>query len=367
LKSYEEDSMKTKIKHILIQCIFIINFLLAFALFNANASSDIPKRIFILHSYEAGHICGQPQHDGVIAALGKAGFNKKENLEIEAYYMDTKRKNNTPKLMMAQASKALEKIRSFSPQVLVTLDDNAFRTVALNLVDSPISIVFSGMNSQPEYYNQLKPLIDSRSHPNHNITGVYEKLHIVDAIRVHSKLFPGLKKIRIFVDPSLTGQAISKQIEIEIKEESIDCDWEVKTTRNWEEYQAEILATNKDSETGAIYPAALLLKDCKETTYTAPEIFAWTIQNSNKPEIALNYEFTRLGLFGGAAVDFYSMGCQAGQMVARILMGENPGDIPIEDARRYALVFNIKRAEQLGITIPPDILMAADEVVLDNL
>jgi ABC-type uncharacterized transport system substrate-binding protein len=108
-----------------------------------------------------------------------------------------------------------------------------------------------------------------------------------------------------------------------------------------------------------------LLKDCKETTYTAPEIFAWTIQNSNKPEIALNYEFTRLGLFGGAAVDFYSMGCQAGQMVARILRGENPGNIPIEDARRYALVFNIKRAEQLGIKISPDILMAADEVVLD--
>ena len=33
---------------------------------------------------------------------------------------------------------------------------------------------------------------------------------------------------------------------------------------------------------------------------------------------------------------------------------------------RYALVFNIKRAEQLGIKIPSDILMAADEVVLDS-
>ncbi|MCK4605498.1 MAG: hypothetical protein KAU41_12550 [Deltaproteobacteria bacterium] len=358
--------MKSKIRHVLIQGLFIINFLLVFGLFNVNASSDIPRRIFILHSYEAGHICGQPQHDGVIAALKKAGFNKKEGLEIEAYYMDTKRKNNTPKLMMVQTRKALKKIRSFSPQVLVTLDDNAFRTVALDLVDSPVPIVFSGMNSQPEHYNLIKPCIDSRSHPGHNITGVYEKLHIVDAIRVHTKLFPGLKKIRIFTDPSRTGQAISKQIKIEIKEGSIACDWEVKITRNWEEYQTEICATNMDSDVGAIYPAALLLKDRKGKTYTSPEILAWTVQNSKKPEIALNYAFTRLGLFGGAAVDFYSMGCQAGQMVVRILRGEDPGNIPIEEARRYALVFNIKRAEQLGIKIPSDILMAADEVVLDS-
>jgi putative tryptophan/tyrosine transport system substrate-binding protein len=359
--------MKPKIRYVLIQGLFIINFLLVFGLFNVNASSDIPKKIFILHSYEADHICGKPQHDGVIAALEKAGFNKKEDLEIEAYYMDTKRKNNTPKLITEQGRKALERIRSFSPQILVILDDNAFRSVAIDLINSPIAIVFSGMNNQPENYNQIKPCIDSRSHPGHNITGVYEKLHIVDAIRVHKRLFPGLKKIMILVDPSPTGQAISEQIKIEVKEGSAACDWEMKITRNWEEYQAEIRAINMDPEIGVIYPAALLLKDRKGKTYTAPEIFAWTIQNSKKPEIALNFAFTHLGLFGGAAVDFYSMGYQAGQMVARILKGEDPGNITIEDARRYALVFNIKRAEQLGIKIPSDILMAADEVVSDNL
>jgi ABC-type uncharacterized transport system substrate-binding protein len=120
---------------------------------------------------------------------------------------------------------------------------------------------------------------------------------------------------------------------------------------------------NRDSEVNAFYPAALLLKDNNGTTYTTPEIFAWTVLNSRKPEIALNYEFTRMGLFGGAAVDFYAMGVQAGRMVAKCLRGENPGSIGIEDAEKYALVFNLKRAEQLGIKIPPDILMAADEVV----
>ncbi len=359
-----EESMKRKIRYLWTPSIFAMLFLLSLVFFVVKASSGPPPRVFILHSYECGHVCGQPQHNGVVAALKKAGFCKKENVKIEQYFMDTKRKNNTPELIAEQSRIALDKIRSFCPQVLVTLDDNAFGAVVSDLVDTPVSIVFSGMNGQPEDYNQTKPCIDSRSRPGHNITGIYEKLHIVDAIRVHSRLFPGLGKIRIFVDPSPTGQAISRQIRLEIKREPIPCAWDMKTTRSWKEYQAGILSANRDSDVGAIYPAALLLKDRAGKTYTAPEIFAWTILNSKKPEIALNYAFTRMGLFGGAAVNFYSMGYQAGQMVAKILLGKDPGDIPIEDAQRYALVFNLERANQLGIEIPLDILMAADEVVL---
>ena len=351
-----------------IGCVLALCFLVMFLLFSSNvfavkASPESPHRIFILHSYEDRHVCGQPQHDGVMAALKEAGLTKEKNLEIQVYFMDTKRKNNTPELIGEQARIALKKIRAFRPHVLVTIDDNAFRTVALNLVDSPMSIVFSGMNGQPENYNQTVLWMDSRSHPGHNITGVYEKLHIVDAVKVHSKLFPGLKKVRMFVDSSPTGRAISEQIKLEMKTESIPCAWDMKVVKSWEEYQEEIPLANIDPEVGAIYPAVLLLKDREGKTYTAPEIFAWTTQNSKKPEIALNYAFTRIGLFGGAAVDFHAMGLQAGQMVDRILRGEDPGSIPIEDAERYALVFNLKRAKQLGITIPPDILMAADDIV----
>ena len=69
-----------------------------------------------------------------------------------------------------------------------------------------------------------------------------------------------------------------------------------------------------------------------------------------------------LGLFGGAGVDFKSMGYQAGMMVTRILRGEPAGSIPIEDAERYALVFHLDRAQALGVRIPDEILLAADEV-----
>jgi ABC-type uncharacterized transport system substrate-binding protein len=49
-------------------------------------------------------------------------------------------------------------------------------------------------------------------------------------------------------------------------------------------------------------------------------------------------------------------------MVAQIMKETSPGDIPIEEAERYALVFNLRRARELGMEIPIDILMAADVV-----
>ncbi|MBI9089070.1 MAG: hypothetical protein JEZ12_07635 [Desulfobacterium sp.] len=339
--------------------------LLLATLGNAFSQPNEMHRVFILHSYEKDHVCGQPQHNGVIAALTDAGFEENVDFKVQAFYMDTKRTNNTPPLIHRQAQKALAAIDDFKPHVLVPLDDNAFRTVALALTDSPMAIVFCGMNGQPEAYNRIKPFMETRLQPGHNTTGVYEKLYIADAIRVHSRLLPGLEKVRIFVDTSPTGFAIHRQILLEMAHPSIPWDWEITVIANWEQYQQEILLANQDPATSAIYPGVLLLKDVAGATYTAPEIFAWTVKHSTKPEIPLNYAFAHMGLFGGAAVDFHAMGVQVGQMVARIFNGVSPGTISIQDAKKYALVFNLKRARQLGITIPPEILMAADEVITE--
>jgi hypothetical protein len=279
--------------------------------------------------------------------------------------MDTKRRNNTAELIREQGDRALEIIRRSPPDVLVVLDDNAFATVGLEMAGTDIPVVFSGMNGQPEAYHEKRPFLNSRGRPGHNVTGVYETLHIVDAFRVHTRLFPDTGGIRILLDTSPTGRAIARQIELEIETDPPPVAWDIRTVTDWDAYQDEIRDVNRDEEIGAIYPAALLLKDASGRSYTTPDIIRWTVEHSTKPEISLNYEFTRLGLFGGAAVDFHAMGEQAGRMVARILRGEPAGEIPMEDARKYALVFNLHRAQQLGIVIADDVLMAADEVVVN--
>ncbi len=149
------------------------------------------------------------------------------NLETAVYHMDTKRKHNRPEQIEAQARIVLKKMGTWKPDVLVTLDDNAFRTVGLSLANTQIAIVFSGVNGQPEVYSRQVLFLNFREKPGHNVTGVYEKLHIADAIRVHSRMFPEMRELRIISDTSPTGQAISRQIRLELEGQALPCKWQM--------------------------------------------------------------------------------------------------------------------------------------------
>ncbi len=54
---------------------------------------------------------------------------------------------------------------------------------------------------------------------------------------------------------------------------------------------------------------------------------------------------------------------QAALYVDRVLRGANPADLPVQAPTRYETAVNLKTAKALGLTVPPGLLVAADEVI----
>ena len=87
------------------------------------------------------------------------------------------------------------------------------------------------------------------------------------------------------------------------------------------------------------------------------------VMASGKPTVGTYPDWGRAGLLMSYSADLLDDFRRAGIYAAKILGGEKPGDLPIEQASKFTLVVNVRTANKLGINVPPTLLTLADEVV----
>ena len=97
--------------------------------------------------------------------------------------------------------------------------------------------------------------------------------------------------------------------------------------------------------------------------FSQPAERAARLLRDHVPAISATRDFALAGGLMSYEPDTTEWGRAAGIYTGRILKGDRPDDLPVQQATRFILTINLKTAESLGITFPTTLLVRADEVI----
>jgi putative tryptophan/tyrosine transport system substrate-binding protein len=226
-----------------------------------------------------------------------------------------------------------------------------FAAIAAKQATSTIPIVFI-IGANPV----KRGLVASLNRPGGNLTGVTFLSTELGSKRLEllRDLVPHASTIAYLAGPS---RAVDDETsEIVAAARLLEQEIVVVEARNDNELETAFAAFVQRRAAGLIVAASPFLVDNRR------KIVALAARNKI-PAVypALGYVFTG-GLMSYSADETEGIG-QAAVYVGRILKGEKPADLPVQQATRFKLAVNIKTAKSLGLEVPPKLLAIADQVI----
>lgn len=310
------------------------------------------KKVLVLHSYHADYVWLEDVNKGILSGLAEERFSPEKNIIIEYFYMDTKRKTSE-KWKREISQQAMEKINSWQPDVVIATDDNAQKYVVAEMRDAGVNFVFLGVNADPMAYN----FINSPEDPGGTITGSIERARFEQSVRLLKRLAPDVKRIAVVCDDGPTGKSVVNRI----LRTAENLDIEIVSSRRigrfseWKNYVRSV----QDYADALLVVVYHTLKDEKGNGVSGDEVLNWTINNSKLPDIGFWSWAVEGGLLCSEAISGYQQGFYAATVASYVLMGQKPGDFPVDKPQRGEACINLARAEMLGMDIPADIKRTA--------
>jgi putative tryptophan/tyrosine transport system substrate-binding protein len=107
---------------------------------------------------------------------------------------------------------------------------------------------------------------------------------------------------------------------------------------------------------------AVVVANTAENSAHSRLVVDWA-NESRIPAIYPGFDYVEKGGLMAYALDLVHDFRVAAEVIARVLRGENPGDIPFQQSTKFNLKLNLKTARALNLTFPPTLLALADEVI----
>jgi putative tryptophan/tyrosine transport system substrate-binding protein len=195
------------------------------------------------------------------------------------------------------------------------------------------------------------------AHPGGNITGFATFEFAIGAkwLELLKQIAPSVTRAAVIYDPATPSSTGFLPL-IEAAGRSLGIDVFVHGVRDTSEIEAAINKLAAEPNGGLIALASLLVTEKRDLIISL-------VNRSRLPAIFMFRYYAEAGGLASYGVDNHELWRRAASYVDRILKGEKPSDLPVQEATKFQLVINLKTAKTLGLTVPPSLLAQADEVI----
>ena len=236
---------------------------------------------------------------------------------------------------------------------VIATPGNTAAALAAKAATMAIPIVF-GVSEDPVRFG----LVASLGRPGGNATGInYSTTEIVaKRLELLREMVPRARRIAVLLNPANVTNARLTLQEVEVAARALRIEIQVHNASTGREIDSAFAALGRQRPNGV---------------FVAPDSF-YSTRREQLSALAARYaipavysvrDYVEAGGLMSYGPDIADMFRKVGAYTARILNGSKPEDLPVEQVAKFELTINRRTADALKLTIPPSLLLRADDVI----
>ena len=282
--------------------------------------------------------------EAIRQALREHGYIEGETIAIEYRYGEGKT-DRYPELAADLVRLKVDIIVAVGADPAVRAAKNATKTIPIVMIGAGTDPVEAG-------------IVESLARPGGNVTGLTNLGPELGGKRLElfKEAVPKLARVAVLYDPATPPNVLqvkeylppaARALKLTIRS------WEVRAADGFEKVSA---ALSKERPDGLYVLAGAIM-------YANQKRIIGFALKSRLPSVYGYREAVDAGGLMSYGADFADSYRRVAYFVDRILKGAKPADLPVEQPKKFELVINLKTANQIGLTIPPEVLARANRLI----